>query len=86
MEDKKVSAKDKIKKFIKEDGLEFGCFVLTTGIGMFFGTKVYKKGFDDGHDGLANAIFTASQTREGILLSNKKYGDYIFEATKVLEK
>lgn len=50
------------------------------------GTKVYKKGFDDGYYGLANAIFTASQTREGILLSNKKYGDYIVKATKVLEK
>lgn len=86
MEDKKVSTKDKIKKFIKEDGLEFGCFVLTAGIGMFLGVKVYKKGFDDGHDELANAIFAASQKSEGLLLSNKKYGDNIFKATKVLEK
>lgn len=85
MEDKKVKMKDNIKKFLEEDGLELGFMILSVSVGVVFSVKTYKKGFDAGHDALANAIFAASQKGEGIVLSNTKHGDHIFKATKILK-
>lgn len=86
MEDKKTSVWSEINDFVKTNCVPMAiAFSVSFATGYVLGTRTYKKGFDAGHDALANAIFAASQKGEGIVLSNTKYGDHIFKATKILK-
>lgn len=85
MEDKKTSVKDKIKKSAIDYGPTMAMVLVSYGVGAVLGMKVYKKGFDAGRGVLASTIVEASNNG-GLLLTNDILGDYIFKATKVLEK
>lgn len=85
MEDKKTQVKESIKEFAIKYAAPVSIVIVSYTVGFNLATRIYKKGFDDGHDALANAIYSASQTGGGILLSNKKVGDVIFKATKELK-
>lgn len=85
MEDKKTKIKNGIKKFAIDYAAPTACVIVSYVVGIHLGNKVYKRGYDDGHDQLANAIYNASRNGSGILLSNKEVGDVIFKATKVLK-
>lgn len=86
MEDKKTSVKDKIKEFAIDCGPAVAAVLVSYGVGVILGTKVYKKGFYAGRGVLASTIVEASNNNGGLLLTNDILGDYIFKATKVLEK